>query len=431
MSSPLRRAALTLAAIVSLSPCVHAGRASGLDTLDGKMPLVIAHRGASGYLPEETYEAYVSAIDMGADAIELDLVSTGDGVLIARHDPNLAMSTDVAAHAEFAARRTTRQVDGETQTGWFASDFSLAEIRTLGGIATDPERPQQYNGRCRLVTLEEVIALAKSRSVDGRVVAIYVETKNPTYHRNLGLPLEDKLIASLREAGWDTREAPVYVQSFEPGSLKYLRRAGLKTRLVQLIDADGYDLETGKLSFAPPFDRPFDWTAAGDSRLFSAMVTPQGLAEIRRYADAIGPWKPYLVPVKGTRDASGRLRDMNADGKVDYADATTGPPTTLVADAHRAGLLVHPYTFRNERRRLAVDYRNDPAAEYLQFYRLGVDGVFSDFPDTAVAARADFLRERARHDLLPRAKARYAFPALTDHPVHRGTDAPVAGRSKT
>jgi len=387
MSSPLRRAALTLAAIVSLSPCVHAGRASGLDTLDGKMPLVIAHRGASGYLPEETYEAYVSAIDMGADAIELDLVSTGDGVLIARHDPNLAMSTDVAAHAEFAARRTTRQVDGETQTGWFASDFSLAEIRTLGGIATDPERPQQYNGRCRLVTLEEVIALAKSRSVDGRVVAIYVETKNPTYHRNLGLPLEDKLIASLREAG--------------------------------------------NLSFAPPFDRPFDWTAAGDSRLFSAMITPQGLAEIRRYADAIGPWKPYLVPVKGTRDASGRLRDMNADGKVDYADATTGPPTTLVADAHRAGLLVHPYTFRNERRRLAVDYRNDPAAEYLQFYRLGVDGVFSDFPDTAVAARADFLRERARHDLLPRAKARYAFPALTDHPVHRGTDAPVAGRSKT
>jgi len=387
MSSPLRRAALTLAAIVSLSPCVHAGRASGLDTLDGKMPLVIAHRGASGYLPEETYEAYVSAIDMGADAIELDLVSTSDGVLIARHDPNLAMSTDVAAHAEFAARRTTRQVDGETQTGWFASDFSLAEIRTLGGIATDPERPQQYNGRCRLVTLEEVIALAKSRSVDGRVVAIYVETKNPTYHRNLGLPLEDKLIASLREAG--------------------------------------------NLSFAPPFDRPFDWTAAGDSRLFSAMITPQGLAEIRRYADAIGPWKPYLVPVKGTRDASGRLRDMNADGKVDYADATTGPPTTLVADAHRAGLLVHPYTFRNERRRLAVDYRNDPAAEYLQFYRLGVDGVFSDFPDTAVAARADFLRERARHDLLPRAKARYAFPALTDHPVQRGADAPVAGRSKT
>jgi glycerophosphoryl diester phosphodiesterase len=384
---------LTVGCVALLSSCAGIHRPLTFTTLDGKMPLVVAHRGASGYLPEETYEAYVRAIDMGADVIEFDLISTKDGVLIARHDPNLALSTDVDKHDEFASRKKTTQVDGETQTGWFASDFTLAEIKTLGGISTDAERPQQYNGLYKVVTFEEIIALAKSRSVNGRVIAIYVETKNPTYHRNLGLPLEDKLIETLQAAGWNSRDAPVFVQSFEPGSLKYMRSKGLKTKQVQLIDAADYDLKTGDLTFAPPFDRPYDWTSAGDNRLFSAMVTPAGLAEIKTYADAIGPWKPYIVPVKGTQDASGNLRDMNGDGKVDYADASTQPPTTLVVDAHKAGLMVHPYTFRNEQRRLAFDYQRDPKAEYLQFYRLGVDGVFSDFADTAIAARADFLKE--------------------------------------
>jgi glycerophosphoryl diester phosphodiesterase len=245
------------------------------------------------------------------------------------------------------------------------------------------------------VTFQEIIDLAKSRSRNGRVIAIYPETKNPTYHRNLGLPLEGKLIEALEAAGWNSRDAPVFVQSFEPSSLKFMRSKGLKTKQVQLIDADDYDLKTGKLTFVPPLDRPYDWTSAGDSRLFSAMVTPVGLAEIKTYADAIGPWKPYIVPVKGTLDASGNLRDMNGDGKIDYADASTQPPTTLVADAHKAGLMVHPYTFRNEQRRLAFDYQKDPKAEYLQFYRLGVDGVFSDFPDTAIAAREDFFKELA------------------------------------
>lgn len=396
MNSTLQIVGLTLACSVLLCSCAGTPGPVRFTTLNGEMPLVVAHRGASGYLPEETYEAYVRAIDMGADVIEFDLVSTRDGVLIARHDPNLALSTDVAEHEEFASRKKTMQVDGETQTGWFASDFTLAEIRTLRGISTDAERPQQYNGLCKLVTFQEIIDLARSRSVNGRVIAIYAETKNPSYHRSLGLPLEDKLIEALRAAGWNRRDAPVFVQSFEPGSLKYLRSKGLKTRVVQLIDADDYDLETGKPTFAPPFDRPYDWTLAGDARLFSAMVTPEGLAEIRTYADAIGPWKPYIVPVKGALDASGKLRDMNGDGKIDYADASTQPPTTLVADAHKAGLMVHPYTFRNEQRRLAFDYHKDPKAEYLQFYRLGVDGVFSDFADTAIAARADFIRELAR-----------------------------------
>lgn len=365
-------------------------------TLDGKQPLVVAHRGASGYLPEETLEAYVKAIEMGADVIEPDLISTKDGVLIARHDPNLAYSTDVANHPEFASRKKTTQVDGETQTGWFASDFTLAEIKTLGGISTDAERPQQYNGLYKVLTFQEIIDLAKKYSVNGRVVAVYPETKNPTYHRELGLPLEDKLIAMIKAAGWNSKDAPIFVQSFEPSSLKYMKAQGLNTKLIQLIDADDVDLATGKLTFAAPYDRPYDWFKAGDTRLFSAMVTPAGLAEIKTYADGIGPWKPYIMSVKGQLDANGKVKDINGDGKVNYADASSLPPTTLNADAHKAGLMVHAYTFRNESRRIPADFKNDPKAEYKAFYRLGIDGVFSDFADTALQARAEYLREMGR-----------------------------------
>lgn len=365
-------------------------------TLDGKQPLVVAHRGASGYLPEETMEAYVKAIELGADVIEPDLISTKDGVLIARHDPNLAYSTNVASRPEFASRKKTVQVDGETQTGWFASDFTLAEIKTLGGISTDAERPQQYNGLYKIVTFQEIIDLAKKYSVNGRVVAVYPETKNPTYHRELGLPLEDKLIAMIKAAGWNSKAAPIYVQSFEPSSLKYMKAQGLATKLVQLIDADDVDLATGKLTFAAPYDRPYDWFKAGDKRLFSDMVTPAGLAEIKTYADAIGPWKPYIMSVKGQLDANGKVKDINGDGKVNYADASSLPPTTLIADAHKAGLMVHAYTFRNESRRIPADFKGDPKAEYKAFYRLGLDGVFSDFADTAIQARTEYLRELGR-----------------------------------
>jgi glycerophosphoryl diester phosphodiesterase len=358
-------------------------------TLDGQRPLVIAHRGASGYLPENTLEAYQRAVDLGADAIEPDLISTRDGVLIASHYPNLAMNTDVASRPEFASRRRENwPIDGEIQSGWFAHDFTLAEIKTLGVVATDAERPQQYNGKFRIVTLQEVIDLAKAESRRlGRPIAIYPETKNPTYHRDLALPLEDKLISAIRSAGWNSKAAPVFVQSFEPGSLKEMRAKGLKVRMVQLIDADGCDFRTGGLTYAPPFDRPYDWEKSGDQRLFRDMVTPAGLAEIRTYADGIGPWKPYIVPVKGQLDDAGNLKDINGDGKIDLRDAVTGTPTSLVDDAHKAGLFVHAFTFRNERRYLAHSYLGDPRAEYRQFFRLGVDGVFSEFPDTAIAAR--------------------------------------------
>lgn len=389
-SDPVTLAALKQAGLVALT--VVAGCSTvppSQQTLDGQLPLVIAHRGASGYLPESTLEAYQRAIDLGADVIELDLISTKDGELIASHYPNLAMTTNVASRPEFASRRRENwPVDGELQSGWFAHDFTLAEIKTLGVVATDPERPQEYNAKFRLVTLQEVIELVKAESDRlGRSIAIYPESKNPTYHRDLGLPLEDKLISAIRSAGWNSKAAPVFVQSFEPGSLKEMRAKGLNVRMVQLIDADGYDFRTGGLTYSPPFHRPYDWQKSGDQRLFKDMVTPAGLAEIKTYADGIGPWKPYIVPVRAQLDDAGNLKDINGDGKIDLRDAFTEHPTSLIADAHKLGLFVHAYTFRSESRYLAASYLGDPRAEYAQFYRLGVDGVFSEFPDTATAAR--------------------------------------------
>jgi len=393
-----RRSLLALALTAALAACGGNDNTLPLKTLDGNPPLVVAHRGASGYLPEETLEAYQMAIDLGADVVEPDLISTKDGVLIARHDPNLAFSTDVASHPEFASRkRSNFPVDGELQTGWFAHDFTLAEIKTLGAISTDSERPQQYNGKYKVITFQELVDLVKAQSAKlGRSIAVYPETKNPTYHRELGLPLEDKLIANINAAGWNSKTAPIFVQSFEPGSLKEMRAKGLNTRMVQLIDADDYDLKAGTLTYAAPYDRPYDWFKAGDKRLFSAMVTPAGLAEIKTYADGIGPWKPYIVPVKGQLDANGNLRDLNGDGKANLNDASSQAPTTLIEDAHKAGLFVHAYTFRNEKRRLTFDVQGDPQAEYLQFYRLGLDGLFSDFADTAIAARKSYLKELGR-----------------------------------
>jgi len=389
--------ALSVLATLGLAACTTPRTPIALPTLDGNPPLVVAHRGASGQLPEETLEAYAHAIELGADVIEMDLLSTKDGVLVTRHDPNLMISTDVAKHPEFASRKKTMQVDGETQTGWFVQDFTLAELKTLGATSTDAERPQQFNGRFKVPTFQEVVDLAKAKSREtGRTIAIYPETKNPTWFRDLGLPLEDKLIAILEAAGWNSKTAPVYVQSFEPGSLKYMKSRGLKTKLIQLIDGDGIDMRTGAMTYAVPVDRPYEWTKAGDRRNFDVMVTPAGLAEIATYADGIGPWKRYIVSVKGTIGPDGKPVDVNADGKINDADATSATPTTLVADAHRAGLFVHPFTFRNESRRLARDYQGDPKNEYIAFYRLGVDGVFTDFTDTALAARATWLKETGR-----------------------------------
>ena len=392
-----RRLALTvLCASLVLAACSDGEDAFAFQTLDGEQPLVIGHRGAAAYLPEHTLEGYRLAITMGADFIEPDLVATKDGELIARHEPNITSTTDVGTRPEFASRRTTRLVDGVAETGWFATDFTLAEIKTLRAVQSSSDRDQSNNGKYLIPTLREVLDLAKTEGTKaGRVIGVYPETKHPTYHVDAGLKLEDRLLDVLTGYGYTKKDSPVIIQSFEVSNLQYLRPK-TAVRLVQLVDGDDYDFKTGKVTFAAPFDRPYDWTRAGKTANFDSMLTPAGLAEIKKYADGVGPWKPYIVPVKGTFDTAGKMLDVNGDGAVNYADGTSQPATSLVADAHKLGLMVHTWTFRNENRRLANDYKGDPKAEYLQFYRLGIDGVFSDQADTAIAARSAYLKELGR-----------------------------------
>jgi glycerophosphoryl diester phosphodiesterase len=351
------------------------------------VPIVIAHRGASGYFPEHTLEAYALAIELGADFVEPDLVSTRDGVLIARHEPNLINTTDVKSRPEFASRKRTLKVDGVDEEGFFAIDFTLSEIKTLRAIQPSSEREQGFNGRYQIPTFEEVIQLARRKGVEARrEIGIYPETKHPTWHRQLGQPLEDRLLSLLTRYGLNRKDAPVFIQSFETSNLKYLRERS-QVKLVQLIDGDDVSA-TGSVTLAPPYDKPYDFAVAGDARTYKDMLTPAGLAEIARYADGIGPWKPYLLPAKCIKlDAAGKCADANGDGAVNEQDRVLTVATSVVADAKRVGLLVHPFTQRNEQRRLASDYKGNPVNEFLAFYELGVDGLFSDFPDTARTAR--------------------------------------------
>ncbi|MEQ1519334.1 MAG: glycerophosphodiester phosphodiesterase [Usitatibacteraceae bacterium] len=360
----------------------HADSSSSSSARSSGLPLVIGHRGAAGYLPEHTLESYALAIELGADYIEPDLVATKDGYLIARHEPNIINTTDVATRPEFASRKRIAVVDGAAEEGFFASNFTLAEIKTLRAKQAFAERPQQFNGKFNIVTLEEVIALAKRKSDElDRTIGIYPETKHPTYHQKIGLPLEKRLIDALDKAGWNKKGAPVFIQSFEQSNLKALRKM-TPLPLIQLIDADDVNAD-GTLAFNAPFDRPYDWTVSGDPKLlartFGYLVTDAGLKEVATYADGIGPWKRYIVSTV----AAGLPGPGGASLKLTQ-------PTDVIARAHKAGLLVHAYTFRNEQRRLASDYAGNPVNEYLQFYRLGIDGVFSDFADTAVAARVLF-----------------------------------------
>lgn len=380
---------LTVLALATTTLLAACGGSDGTDynTLDGQRPLVVGHRGAAGYRPDHTLEGYKLAIEMGADFIEPDLVATKDGELIARHEPNITGTTDVASRPEFASRKTTRMVDGVAETGWFATDFTLAEIKTLRAIQPLAERDASYNGKFSIPTLKEVLDLAKSESTRvGRTIGVYPETKHPTYHVNAGLKLEDRLLAVLASYGYTQKSSPVIIQSFEVSNLKYLRTK-TQVRLSQLIDGDDVALG-GQVTLAAPFDKPYDFAVAGDKRNFITMLTPAGLAEIKTYADGIGPWKPYVISSKAVdANGDGKADDVNKDGVVDERDRTMLPATSVLKDAHAAGLVVHPFTFRNEAKRLASDFKGNPAAEYELFYRLGVDAVFSDFPDTAVKAR--------------------------------------------
>jgi glycerophosphoryl diester phosphodiesterase len=327
-------------------------------TLDGKPPLVIAHRGASGYRPEHTLASYTLAIEMGADYIEPDLVATRDGQLVARHEPLLDDTTDVKSRPEFASRRTTRELDGKSVTGFFASDFTLAEIKQLRAVQSNPARSKEFDGRFEIPTFEEILALAERESQQrGRTIGVYPETKHPSFHLALALPLEDRVLDILRRHNLDRADGPVFIQSFESANLQYLRTK-TKLPLVQLLD-DGallYDA-AGKRVTGVKISQ------YGDKR---GGAVPQSLEDVAKYANAIGPWKRQI------------MRDMKGPQLLQ---------TTLIEQAHAAGLRVHTYTFRSEPATLAPEYNNDPQLEYRQFYALGIDGVFSDFPDAALKAR--------------------------------------------
>lgn len=357
-------------------------------------PIVIGHRGAAGHLPDHTLEGYALAIELGADFVEPDLVATRDGVLIARHEPNLIATTNVKDIAKFAARKRVAVIDGVAEEGFFASDFTLAEIKELRAVQPMGQRDHGFDGQYKIPTLREVIALVKRKTLDkGRTIGIYPETKHPTYHKSLGLPLEDRLLDELTLAGWNDRNAPVFIQSFETANLRELR-AKTKVHLVQLVDADGLNPD-GTLSFAPPYDKPYDWVVSGRQGLFSDLLTPAGLAEVATYADGVGPWKYYLQSTACKLVVNAACQDANGDGLVNEADRTVLPPSPVVADAHAKGLLVHPYTFRSEPSRLPLEDLAAPSNEYQRFFTLGVDGVFSDFAEDAVAGRSMYLLKNA------------------------------------
>ena len=328
------------------------------------LPIVIGHRGSPAYRPEHTIASYMLAIEMGADYIEPDLVFTKDGQLVARHEPDIGATTNVADHPEFASRQTTRTIDGVIFANtWFTFDFTLAELKTLRAKERLPlVRPQNtaLDGLFEVPTFQEVIDLAKAKGV-----GIYPETKHPTFFQSLGFSFDAPLLAALRRNGLDRPGAKVFIQSFEVGNLQRLRRE-TPLPLIQLIDVAG---------------APADFVASGDPRTYDDLVTPQGVAEISTYADGIGPDKSRIVA-------------GNSAGN------PLGQPTTLVRDAHRVGLLLHPFTFRPENNFLAADFRvgNPSSPEYLHargdqpaelalYYKLGVDGLFADNADTAVAVR--------------------------------------------
>ncbi|MCX5389607.1 glycerophosphodiester phosphodiesterase [Streptomyces sp. NBC_00094] len=340
------------------------GRGHGYRSLP--VPTVIAHRGASGYRPEHTLGSYRHALDLGAHVIEQDLVPTRDGHLVCRHENDITGTTDVADHPEFAPRKTTKSVDGTTFTGWFTEDFTLAELKTLRAKERIPGTRQKntlYDGRWTIPTFEEVLRWAEEEGRRrGREIWLHVETKHPTYFRSLGLGLEERLARLLRRYGRHRANSPVFLQSFEPGSIQ---------RLARLVDSPGVVLLSGAST------RPWDFVQAGDPRTVADLVTPEGLRWIASYAQGIGPTLDLVIP----KDATGRL----------------GTPTTLVRDAHAEGLILHPYTHRNENAFLPADFRRgtDPTAygdsfgALKRYLETGIDGIFSDNPDTALLAAAD------------------------------------------
>jgi glycerophosphoryl diester phosphodiesterase len=426
-----------------------------LPTLGGAVPLVIGHRGLPGLYPEETRPAYEGAADAGADSLEEDLHLTKDCVLVARHNPWLSDNTNIATVAMtntvVAGRKRTVPgvmvpvtyalatfggpaqylsdltdptdpksvlkslvVDGEDHTGdWSITDFTVAELKQwLGGTTYDArdQRPMDLNGKYPILTMQEIIDLAKAESTaTGRTLTVYPEAKNPYWNNAQAIangcgtgthPFEDAIVKLIKDNGLNSKTAPIFVQSFDPASLKYMRSIGLEARLVQLIDGNDVNYKTGEMIYQTSDvynfvdGRPYSWTVSGDGRYFGVMLTPDGLAEIKTYADGIGPWKPQVMAHTVTPFPA-----TSSDGGVyspTLADVNRVVPTSLLADAHKAGLFVHTYTFRNEQKYLAGLYKGDPQAEYLTFFRAGIDGAFTDFANTGFAARAVYLKQTGR-----------------------------------
>jgi glycerophosphoryl diester phosphodiesterase len=296
-------------------------------------PLIIGHRGASGYRPEHTLASYELAIAMGADYIEPDLVMTKDGVLMARHENEISETTDV--QTKFPDRKMTKEIDGMKITGWFIEDFTLKEMKTLKARERLAFRNHSYDGKFEVPTFKEILDLIKKEK---RKIGIYPETKHPTYFQSISLPLEETLIKELAAYGLNNKNSPVFIQSFEITSLEKLKKL-TSLSLIYLIDEN----------------------------------TTKSLKEISTIANGIGPNKRLIIPI-------------NQKGEL-------GDPTKLIKEAHELGLKVFPYTFRDEAFFLHKDYKGDPEKEYLQFFELGVDGIFSDFPDRAILARKKFLQK--------------------------------------
>lgn len=333
-------------------------------------PMIVGHRGSPGYRPEHTAASYELAIRMGADAVDVDLCPTRDGALVARHEPEIGGTTDVAAHPEFASRRATKTIDGTSYDGWFTEDFTLVELRTLRAKERIPTtRPHNtlYDGRFGVLTFDEVLDLLDRLAGElRRPVGVLPEVKHSTYFQGLDLTIEPKLVEVLRRRGRDRTDSDVIIQSFEVANLRALKGM-VACPLLQLVDSKG--------------KAPADFTAARDPRTYDDLLTPAGLRDVATYATWIGPSKERIVPL----------------GAGDVAT----PPTTLVADARAAGLRVMPYTFRDENEFLPADLRRpdpagiapppadtygDPFAEYAQYFGLGVDAVFADITDTALIA---------------------------------------------
>ncbi|RQP24190.1 glycerophosphodiester phosphodiesterase family protein [Piscinibacter terrae] len=444
----LRPLALAATLTAALTACGGGGSSNTpLNTLDGSVPLILGHRGLPGLYPEETLPAYEGAVDAGADSLEEDLHLTKDCQLVARHNPWLSDNTNIADIAALipavAARKRTTPgvmvnvtydlakfggpaqylsdridandpksvlkalvVDGEDHTNdWSITDFTVAELKAwLGGTTYDArdQRPSNLNGQYPILTMQEIIDLAKAKSqLTGRTISVYPEAKNPYWNNaqaiangcdtaGTGHPFEDAIVQLIKANNLNTKAAPIFVQSFDPASLKYMRSIGLATKVVQLIDADDVDYKTGNMVYSGANDiytfvdgRPYSWTVNGDGRYFDSLLTPAGLADVKTYADGIGPWKPQVMKLSGSADGSAK-------------GVNSAVPTSLIADAHKAGLFVHVYTFRNEAKYLVGIWNGDPAAELTAYLRAGVDGVFTDFANTAEVTLKQYLASTGR-----------------------------------